>query len=115
MNRELIARLRLRLVERAQQRAQRCSEIALEEHRNAPRGGTNTNRFGQPRSAPGEAPATEFGRLSAALRSQNTANGARAAVNRLNLEWGYTDSSKEVLPRPLGRIALERLKGEVGR
>lgn len=39
----------------------------MTKHEGAARGGTNLNRFGQQRSAPGEAPAQETGRLRAAM------------------------------------------------
>src|SRR5690606_41744905 len=48
---------------RAFERARQASAIAAQEHRNSPRGGANKNMYGQNRSAPGEAPAEETGRL----------------------------------------------------
>jgi hypothetical protein len=94
----------------AEGKAESIRLTALELHESAPRGGDTLNAFGQPRSAPGEPPAREYGSLTRALNagSQVTPRGARAPVNYLVLERGYAPRNLE--PRPLGRIALDRVK-----
>ena len=92
-------------------RAQLLSGIAKDLHRTAPRGGTNVNRFGEPRSAPGEPPAMETGALFAALDQGVTQLGleAQVVVNYRLLE----DGTRRMRPRPLGRIAAAELKARV--
>src|SRR5690606_41381907 len=78
-----------------------------------PRGGTNLNFFGQPRSAPGEPPAIEFGELITAMHLELNVDRAAATasfvVNRVGLEFG----ERNVAPRPMGRMTSARLKQEV--
>jgi hypothetical protein len=95
-----------------QGRAQLLSGIAKELHKNAPRGGENRNRFGERRSAPGEPPAMETGKLFADLDQGVTQQGMRAEVivADKHLENGTRRGLK---PRPLGRLALAELKARV--
>lgn len=92
-------------------RADLLRGIAKNLHRTAPRGGTNTNRFGEPRSAPGEPPAMETGALFTAIDQGVTqlALEAQVVVNYRLLE----DGSRRMRPRPLGRIAAAELKARV--
>ena len=110
-----IQRARAKAEDRTLRRAEELQEIARELHRNAPRGGVNRNRYGQPRSAPGEPPATEEGTLLERLSDppQPVARGYRAAVNYAVLEDGYAPNNLE--PRPLGRLSLDALKAKVRR
>lgn len=92
-------------------RAVQGSEIAVQLHANAPRGGSNVNRYGQPRSAPSEAPAVEDGTLLAALQDppQPVQDGYAITVNRAQLEGG----TRYVRPRPMGAMTIEQLKRNV--
>lgn len=92
-------------------RAEQLSGIAKELHRNAPRSGTNLNRFGEPRSAPGEAPAMETGELFAKIDQGVTLDGttAQVVVNYSVLEHGTV----RMKPRPLGRQASDELRKRV--
>ena len=112
---DVLRRARAKADDRALRRAEELQETARELHRSAPRGGVNRNRYGQPRSAPGEPPATEEGRLLERLDDppQPIARGYRAAVNYRVLEDGYSPNNLE--PRPLGRLALDALKARVRR
>ena len=92
-------------------RAVQGSEIAVQLHTNAPRGGSNVNRYGQPRSAPGEQPAVEDGRLLQALQDppQPIQGGYAFTVNRAQLEGG----TRYIRPRPMGAMTIEQLKRDV--
>lgn len=108
-------------------RANDLSDIAKNLHRSAPRGGKAKNKFGERRSAPGEAPAMETGRLFAEIDQGVEVNGKTATVivNRKVLEFGYALGSRSRLsdrktlaggvlkPRPLGRKASAALKARV--
>jgi len=93
--------------------ANKGRDIAIELHEQAPRGGRNINFFGDPRSAPGEPPAQEFGDLLRDLRSpvRVRANDVRFIVNRGWLE----DGTVNMAPRPLGLLTLNRLRQLVQR
>ena len=89
-------------------RANELSGIAKDLHRTAPRGGENINRFGEPRSAPGEVPAMETGGLFAEIDQgvNVTKKQATVIVNRTVLEFG----TPHIRPRPLGRRASATFK-----
>ena len=93
-------------------RANELSDIAKNLHRSAPRGGKAKNRFGERRSAPGEAPAMETGRLFANIDQgvEHTGKTATVIVNRKVLEFGYSKGKRTLRPRPLGRKASAELK-----
>lgn len=124
MNERLVARIRAAAIERARDRARDAQAIAKAQHRDAPRGGSNRNRFGEARSAPGEPPAMETGRLFARLDQgyEETPEGARVPVNYRVLEFGYSVGARSRLsdrkglsanglqPRPLGAITLALLR-----
>lgn len=80
----------------------------------SPRGGTNLNRFGQPRSAPGEPPAVETGELLGRILNGTIISGMRAevAVNYVVLEYGYDKNGRRLLPRPNGRMTIEQMRRE---
>lgn len=96
-------------------RANELAGITKDIHRTAPRGGTNLNRFGERRSAPGSPPAMETGGLFAAIDQGVSVESALARVqatvivNLTVLEFG----TRKMAPRPLGRISLERFKASV--
>ena len=92
-------------------RANELSDITKNLHRNAPRGGKAKNRFGERRSAPGEQPAMETGRLFAEIDQGVQVDGKSATVivNRKVLEYG----TARMRPRPLGRKASAALKAKV--
>lgn len=105
-----------RVEDHTRARADRLGEITAEKHRTAPRGGTNRNRYGQARSAPGEAPATEEGTLLSLLQVPPKRVGDahyRVMANNAALEDGAKKDGRIILPRPLGRLSLEQLKEEV--
>ena len=108
-----LARIRGKLAARVEARARQGQRIAIDLHENAPRGGSNLNFFGQPRSAPGEPPAIEFGELISAISLElavdREAATASFVVNRVGLEWG----NRNVAPRPMGRMTSALLKQEV--
>lgn len=83
-------------------------------HANAPRGGSNLNAYGQPRSAPGEVPAVEFGNLLDRLKRPPARDGEGWAftVNYADLEEGYITPQYVVAPRPLGAITLAELRAQ---
>lgn len=105
----------------ARNKAKILQRITLETHADAPRGGSNRNYFGEPRSAPGEQPAIEFGELYSRIELEGYEEipfGGRVFVNYPFLEFGYTTrlGNRHVLePRPMGEIALSRLFTEEGR
>lgn len=107
------ARIHEKLAARVEARARQGQRIAIDLHENAPRGGSNLNFFGQPRSAPGEPPAIEFGELITAMHLELNVDRAAATasfvVNRVGLEWG----NRNVAPRPMGRMTSALLKQEV--
>ena len=90
------------------QRTVELKELTLDLHKNAPRGGSNFNRFGEARSAPGEQPAQETNRLFANIDQSVTpiSNGFSVMVNWKLLEFG----GRKLRPRPLGRISLSIFK-----
>jgi hypothetical protein len=100
----------------ARSRADRLADIATDLHRRAPRGGQNLNRYGQPRSAPGEQPAIEEGSLLDALQVPPHAvreRHWRVFVNHAPLEYGAKKNGRIIiLPRPMGRLTLDGLKRE---
>lgn len=125
MNRAPIERALAMAKQRAFERAKQASAIAADEHQRAPRGGVNKNQYGQMRSAPGEPPAPETGRLGHLLQAVRVDEGGRAAVNYTVLEFGYSVGARSRIsdkknlagstlePRPLGVITAARLKAEV--
>lgn len=108
-----LARIRSKLADRVQQRATRGRDIALDLHLNAPRGGTNLNVWGEPRSAPNEAAAIEYGDLYAAILGGLTVDKANLTAafvtNYVLLEYG----TRRMGPRPMGRMTSTYLKQEV--
>lgn len=120
------ARIRQKLAERVRVRAEQAERIAAQLHMNAPRGGTNLNMFGQPRSAPGEQPAVETGALLGRILNETVISGLRAqvTVNYKVLEYGYYVGARSrisdraeltpsrMAPRPMGRMTVARLKAE---
>lgn len=108
-----LARIRGKLATRVEERAKRGQEIALDLHLNAPRGGVNLNRWGEPRSAPNEPPAIEYGDLYDAMFDglEVDKGNARASfvANWTVLEYG----TRNMEPRPMGRITATQLKQEV--
>jgi hypothetical protein len=107
-----LAATRERAFQRAEKWANLAKQVAFETHRQAPRGGVNINKFGEPRSAPGEAPAMETGRLFAILNQQRPArepDGYSVLVNYTVLEQGYSKGNRVLEPRPLGRITMSVL------
>lgn len=108
------ARIKALANERVEKRAREFRDTAKNIHRNAPRGGENLNRFGERRSAPGEPPAMETGRLFAVIDQGLTREGDahyRVPANYKLLEFG----TRKVRPRPLGRLALAEFKQKVGK
>lgn len=94
------------------QRSDRLRDMVVQEHREAPRGGSYLNRYGQTRSAPGEAPATEEGNLMRILEmppSPIPGGGYSVPVNYAALEYG----TMHIAPRPLGRKGIALLKQEI--
>lgn len=85
--------------------ADRGTEIAVQTHREAPRGGTYLNMYGQPRSAVGEQPAEETGKLMSILEMPPSPvpGGYSIPVNYRWLE----------ATRPMGLMISLRLKAEV--
>ena len=124
MNTAIVDRIRAKAIARAVQRAEEAQDAAKDLHRNAPRGGSAVNAFGEPRSAPGEPPAMEYGGLFANLdqRFERTAEGARAPVNYRVLEFGYQVGARSRIsdrkslnagrlePRPLGALTLALMR-----
>lgn len=107
-----LAATRERAFERAEKWANLAKQVAFETHRQAPRAGVNLNRFGERRSAPGDPPAMETGRLFAILNQQQPqreADGYSVLVNYTLLEDGYSKNGRILEPRPLGRITLSVL------
>jgi hypothetical protein len=96
--------LRRKAEDRALRWADAMSRRAATLHRNAPRGGESTNKYGQPRSAPGEVPATEDRDLLdlIELGVNPVPGGGEATVNYARLEFG----AENLEPRPLGTITL---------
>lgn len=95
-----------------QRRAKEFQGTVKELHRNAPRGGDNLNRYGEPRSAPGEPPAMETGTLFAKVDQGLTREGDahyRVQANYRVLE----DGTRRLRPRPLARLALAEFKVRV--
>ena len=115
MNQVALDSLRTKLRERTLFRAEQLQDIAAEQHANAPRGGKNLNRYGEPRSAPGEPPATETLELLSRIDDglTETPEGFQVAVNYTVLEFGYSKNGRILEPRPNGRLAIERLKRQV--
>lgn len=90
----------------------RARDIAVQLHREAPRGGSYLNRYGQARSAPGEQPAVEEGNLLRILEMPPTPlpDGAYSVpVNYAPLEYG----TMHIAPRPMGRMTIALLEQEV--
>src|SRR5690606_13062114 len=99
-----------KLAARVEERAKRGQEIALDLPLNAPRGGVNLNACGEPRSAPNEPPAIEYGDLHDAMFEGLEVDGptGRFVVNWSRLEYG----TRVIAPRPMGRITATQLKQE---
>lgn len=92
--------------------AERGREITTEKHRTAPRGGSYLNRYGQPRSAPGEPAAPEEGILLDLLQTPPApapSGGYEIISNYAVLEFGTIHMGA----RPLGRLSNAELKQEV--
>lgn len=108
-----INRLQRKSLERAQERTQELQDIVVELHASAPRGGSYLNAFKQPRSAPGEQPAVEYGTLMSRLQEpiQRDGNGFTTIVNYMRLEFG--SPTENVAPRPMGDMAIAQLKRAV--
>lgn len=110
-----LKRIRTRLSHRVEARALRAQDIAIQLHETAPRGGVNYNYYGDPRSAPGEQPAIEYGTLLTAMRDEYQYDPstltASFVANRLHLEYG----TRHIDPRPMGRMTIDQLKQEVKR
>lgn len=116
MSASVIAKRALRKAKaRTLTRGERLGEIALQKHISSPRAGKTLNKFGLRRSAGGQAPANETGRLALELATDPTvtANGCRVPVNYKVQETGYVEGN--LLPRPLGRLSFEELRQEVKR
>ena len=93
-------------------RAIQARDIAADLHENAPRGGTNLNMYGQPRSAGGEQPAVETGWLLNEIRSgpeQVDELTYDVIVNRAHLEHGTI----HIVQRPLGHMTITELEATV--
>lgn len=105
---ERMAEIRRDATKHRDARAKELSGIAKELHRNAPRGGPNKNRFGEFRSAPGEAPAMETGELFANIDQGVilAPDAAEVTINYTVLEFGTV----RMKPRPLGRKASAELQ-----
>lgn len=107
---QAIKRLQQRQAEHIRKRAREFADVVKAEHRNAPRGGENLNRFGEKRSAPGEPPAMETGGLFAEIDQgvdvDMAKREARVVANYAVLENG----TRRMEPRPLGRISLAKFK-----
>lgn len=90
--------------------ADEVMQATAELHLSAPRGGVNKNRFGEFRSAPGEQPAIETGQLLNHIMNgvKKTDASAEVIVNYAVLEFG--NRAKTLLPRPMGRMAVEIVK-----
>lgn len=90
-------------------RARQGQAFLVETHETAPRGGRNLNSFDQPRSAPGEAPAIEFGNLLQKLNQEVTLRDGKVTlfVNHAPLENYNADA--RIAPRPLGVPMIEFL------
>lgn len=126
-----LRRARARLGSQVEARTFQARDIATQLHESAPRGGTNRNAYGQPRSAPGEQPAPEHGGLMDAILNETTIDAAsltgRTTVNYAVLEFGYEVGTRSRLadkqtlgmrrmePRPMGRMTVDQLKQEAQR
>lgn len=123
-----MALIRRKEHEHVNKRAKQLSGIAKDMHRSAPRGGKNTNMFGEQRSAPGEPPAMETGTLFAIIDQGitfNTPTEAEIIVNYAALEYGYTLGARSHIsdkrtykltvlkPRPLGRLTLAKFRSRI--
>lgn len=110
---DAVARIRARVAQRVQSRLELVRDTATELHDNAPRGGSSINALGQPRSAPGEQPAIEFGDLRQALQTELQFDESQlmgsTVVNWAKLEYG----EPPVLPRPMGRMTVDAVKQQV--
>lgn len=115
MNQTVLQKLKRKHKDWTGFRAEQLSHIAENLHLNAPRGGKSINAFGQPRSAPYEVPAIEYGDLLAKLQQpvKETSDGFEVNVNNVEVEYGHEGDFGYVAPRPLGRIALEEFKQNV--
>lgn len=116
-------RIRAKLAKRVAARAEQGNLINTRLHMTSPRGGPSINYYRQQRSAPGEAPAVEFGVLLSQI-SEVKIEGLRASwvTNYAVLEFGYdvgarsrlsdskTLGARRMAPRPMGRMTIEELK-----
>lgn len=105
-------RLRAVKTQRVKRRGRQLQGIARDMHRDAPRGGASVNMWGEPRSAPGEPPAMETGRLFALIDQgfeRVNDSEVRVTVNYAVQE----DGTLNMLPRPLGREATAELQRQV--
>lgn len=106
------ARIRAKLDARVQDLTTKVRDETARLHLNAPRGGVNYNRHGQPRSAPGEQPAIEDGELLFRIMQPERGDmRGEVVVNYVVLEYGYDKNGRRLAPRPMGRMILDRLKG----
>lgn len=107
---DALTRIRGKLADRVEQRAKQGQEIALQLHLDAPRGGENINYWGEPRSAPNEQPAIEFGDLydtmSGSLEVDKEQLRASFVTNWVILEFGTIHMG----PRPMGRMTIADLR-----
>jgi hypothetical protein len=112
MNKAVLERLRQKAEAQVSVRAYQLQETVVEIHKNAPRGGVNFNNNMEPRSAPGEPPATESETLLEKLRDgvEDIPGGQRVMVNYKDLENGFMAPDGYTAPRPMGAIALEEFK-----
>lgn len=108
-----INRLHEKVVAKTEERALQLQSIAVELHDNAPRGGSYLNAFGEPRSAPGEQPAVEYGELMGRMLEPIAREGDSflVVVNRVRLEFG--SPTENLAPRPMGDMALQALRNAV--
>lgn len=117
MNVAALERVRQKLEVYTEVRALQLQETVVDLHENAPRGGRNLNANLEPRSAPGEQPATESETLLGLLREgpHKIPKGFRVAVNYRKLEDGFMAPEGRVRPRPMGAIASAEFREVVRR
>lgn len=122
------ARLKQERNDRTKRRARQYQALVKDDHRNAPRGGTALNMWGEHRSAPGEPPAMETGELFAKIDQgleRITNSEYRVTANYAVLEHGYNVGARTrisdrkglaagiLAPRPLAQQAVAELRQQV--